>query len=821
MKYLFFILLLISFLIYFLTGIYILKKDGNSTSNKVFFSLCTVTSFWALGYAGMLIGYDICGVNIFRIIASIGWCFLHGIWLEFAIVTSNGGNYKLGYKYKILIYLFPAIFFVRNSLHEPKSVLVSTEIGWIDICPIDWMFPFLVIYFMFCILGGIFIIYRWGKNSKKNREKKQAVIINSTIFIASLLGGITNILFPVLHVDTFAWGVFFLYIPIMGIWYSIIKYKMLSITPEYVSDYIFKAVNEPIFFLEEDFFIKSFNRAAETITKYDNLKEMNFCQLIEEKDLNLKELFKINSFNNLEVNLVKKDNEIIECILSARVVYDDFKDILGIVVILYDISQRKKAERILKDYNSRLENKVRERTLKLEKSNKILQKEILDRKLAEKKIKYMVYNDILTGLPNKFYFEKHIKNIIEEYEKNNGHFAIMFLDIDNFKLVNDTLGHPKGDELLKKFADRMKTIIYENNLLARVGGDEFLLLIDNIENQEDTSYIDEILLKINKTLKEPFIIDNKEQFVTVSIGTAFYPSDGENVEIIIKNADTAMYEAKNSGKNNLKFFSSEANVKLTERIVMKNNLYRALEKNELEVHYQPQVNIRKNKIVGFEALLRWTCNGERISPGKFIPVAEDTGLIVPIGYNVIKDACKAIKGFNSIGKDRFTVAVNLSVNQLHEKDFVERVEEILDEIQLCPEYLEFEITERIAIKGNKYVFNTLNKLRKMGVKISIDDFGTEYSSLMNIKKIDIDKIKIDMQFIRGVTEQEKDAAIVSSIIDLSHNVGLTVIAEGVEKKKQLEYLKFKRCDEVQGFFYYKPMPEREIYKIIKNSVKYK
>ncbi|KGN03031.1 diguanylate cyclase [Clostridium novyi A str. 4570] len=820
MKYAFFLLLLISFLIYFLTGIYILKKDGKSTSNKVFFSLCAVTSFWALGYAGMLVGYDMRIVNFFRIVASIGWCFLHGIWLEFAIVTSKGGNYKLSHKYKGLIYLFPVIFFIRNSLHEPRSVLINTDIGWVDICPIDWMFPLLVLYFMCCILGGIFIIYRWGKNSKKNREKKQAVIINSTIFTGALLGGITNILFPVLHVDTFAWGVFFIYIPIIGIWYSIIKYKMLSITPEYVSDYIFKAVNEPIFFLEEDFSIKSFNKSAEIITKYDNLQEMNFCQLIEEKNLNLEKLFEVNAINDLEVNLVKKDNEIIECVLSARVVYDDFKDILGIVVILYDISERKKAERILKDYNIRLENKVRERTLRLEKSNKTLQKEILDRKLAEEKITYMVYNDILTGLPNKLYFEKHIKNIIEKHDKDKGHFAIMFLDIDNFKLVNDTLGHPKGDELLKKFADRMKTIIDKNNLLARVGGDEFLLLIDDIED-EDTKHIDNVFLKMNNVLKEPFIIDNKEQFITVSIGTAFYPNDGENVEIMIRNADTAMYEAKNSGKNNLKFFSSEANLKLTERIAMRNNLYRALEKDEFEVHYQPQVNIRTNKIVGFEALLRWTCNGQKISPGKFIPVAEDTGLIVPIGYNVIKSACTTIKRLNSMGKDRFTVAVNLSVNQLYEKDFVEKVDEILEEVQMCPEYLEFEITERIALKGNKDVFTTLNNLRDMGIKISIDDFGTEYSSLMNIKKIDIDKIKIDMQFIRGVTEQEKDAAIVSSIIDLSHNVGVTVIAEGVEKREQLNYLKMKRCDEVQGFFYYKPMPEREIYKIIENSVKYK
>ncbi|MCD3330889.1 GGDEF domain-containing phosphodiesterase, partial [Clostridium botulinum] len=537
--------------------------------------------------------------------------------------------------------------------------------------------------------------------------------------------------------------------------------------------------------------------------------------------LNLNKPLRKNYINNFEVNLISKDNKITECILSARIVYDDFKDILGIVIILYDISERKNVEKALRNYNIRLIKKVKQRTLKLEESNKILQKEIIYRKIAEEKIRYMLYNDELTKLPNRLYFRNYINEMLIKYKEKCGYFAIMFLGIDNFKLVNDTLGHNKGDELIKQFSNRIKEVIDDKYLFATGGGDEFLLLINNMDKEEDTETIKKILLNINNVLKEPFIIENEEQFITISVGVAFYPNDGQDEETLLKSADTAMYEAKSCGKNDLKCFSLEVRKTLIEKTIIKNNLYRALEREELEIYYQPQVDILKNKIVGFEALLRWKFNKKQIYPNKFIPIAEDTGLIVPIGYMVIKEACRTVKKWNNMTEDKFTISINISFKQLYEHNFVKKVKCILQEIDLQAEYIEFEIKERVAIKQNKDVFNTIQELKKMGIKISIDDFGTEYSSFMNIKKISIDKIKIDMQFIKNVPHEEKDLTIVSSIIDFSHNLGLKVIAEGVETKEQLDYLKYKKCDQVQGFLYYKPMPSCEIEKIIKETVENK
>lgn len=819
MTYMFFIFLLASFAIYFVTGIYILKKDEKSMTNRSFFLLCIVIGLWDFGYAFMLIAPDINTVNVFRIIASIGWCFLHGIFLQFSLSISYGEKWRMKCKYKVLLYILPTIFFIRNSLHSPEKVIVKTNIGWVDICPIDIAFSFLVAYYAICILGGAVIIYLWGKKSTKRREKKQATIMVSGIVITFILGTITNIIFPLIGVKTFAWGVFFLYIAIFCALYAIIKYKMMSITPAYVSDYIFRGVNEPIFFIDDNLIIKDANEATYNLTGYNSeeIEGKLFTELIEKSNCDFYNITKHRFISNLEVDLIKKNGQDIECILSGRIVYDDFKDMLGIVVILYDISEIKKAERILKNYNIELENKVKDRTLELEESNKILQKEIMDKKQAEEKIKYMVYNDMLTGLPNRRHFEKCINNIINS-SCHNKHFAIMFLDIDNFKFINDTLGHQMGDFLLKQFSYRMKRIVEKDDLFARVGGDEFLFLMKNINKEEDIKTIELTWENIKKLLEKPFLINDKEYFITISAGIAVYPHDGKDVNTLIKNADTAMYEAKNSGKNSLKIFSLDVKNKLTQRTSIRNNLYRALEKEEFLVYYQPQINLRTNKISGFEALLRWNFNNDYfISPGEFIPLAEDTGLIVPIGYWVIRTACETLKKWHEMCFDHLIMAVNLSVNQLLEENFVKNVTKILNEVNLSPEFLEFEVTERIALKDSEEIFNNLERFKNIGIKISIDDFGTEYSSFINMKKIPVDKIKIDMQFIKGLNKNKKDAAIVSSIIDLSHNLGLNVVAEGVEKQEQLEYLKCKKCDEIQGFIYYKPMPAMKIEEIIRNE----
>ncbi len=450
----------------------------------------------------------------------------------------------------------------------------------------------------------------------------------------------------------------------------------------------------------------------------------------------------------------------------------------------------------------------------------MIHNEIVERKIAEEKIQYMAYYDELTGLPNRRYFNEYITKYVNDIKDENRYFAIMFLDLDNFKLINDTFGHEKGDILLQQFAARMKNIIEKNNVLARIGGDEFLFLVTDLSKQVDINAINLISNKIITIFKEPFYIDGNENFSTVSIGVALYPKDGQDIETLMRNADITLYEAKHAGKNNYKICTSKSKESFMEKTKFRNSLYRALEKGELEVYYQPQIDINLNKITGFEALLRWKIEGKTfISPAEFIPIAEETGLIVPIGYWVIKTACSKLKQWHNSGFKNLSIAINLSYNQLKEKNFIGKVKEILEVIDLDPGFLEFEVTERITLRGIDENIKVLDEIKNMGIKISIDDFGTDYSSFMNIKRLPIDKIKISMDFIRGLGKNNEDSSIVNCIVDLSHNIGFTVIAEGVETKDQLEYLKNIECDEVQGYYYYKPMSHIEMEEVLNKEQK--
>jgi diguanylate cyclase (GGDEF)-like protein/PAS domain S-box-containing protein len=597
----------------------------------------------------------------------------------------------------------------------------------------------------------------------------------------------------------------------------------ISITSEYISDYIFKGVNNPIFFIDDNLDLKSVNDVAlETIGyTYNELDKAFFQTVMEINHMNINILVEKGFINNRELVFTKKDGSFLQFILSATVIYDDFKDLLGIVIILQDVSEQKEAERLLHNYNNELENKIAERTKNLEAANKVLKNEIADRISAEEKIIYMGYYDELTGLTNRRYFNENISKLIDRIKYTGKNFAIMFLDIDDFKIVNDTYGHLSGDELLKQLAARMTDIVKDGDLLARIGGDEFLILITNLSLNESNlySYILEISEKILRLIKEPILIKGKENFLTTSMGVAFYPLDGTDADTLIMNADIAMYEAKNTGKNNVKLCTDTIKNRILQKTKFRNDLYRAIEKNEMVVYYQPQVNINMNRIIGFEALLRWNYRKTNfVSPMEFIPLAEETGLIVPIGYWVIRKVCSDLNKLGLMGYHTLCAAINLSRNQLLESNFVEEVLKIVNEYNLKPNFLEFEITERITLKDDISINLNLEELKSLGFKISIDDFGTEYSSFMNLKRLNIDKIKIAMEFIQESTQNHKDASIVKSIIDLSHNLNLSIIAEGVETQEQLEFLQENKCDEVQGYLFYKPMPYEEFEAILKNEV---
>jgi diguanylate cyclase (GGDEF)-like protein len=431
---------------------------------------------------------------------------------------------------------------------------------------------------------------------------------------------------------------------------------------------------------------------------------------------------------------------------------------------------------------------------------------------SEKKQNNMTYYDQLTGLPNSILFNEKVNYAINQASYSNENLGILYLNLDFFKTVNDTKGHEVGDELIKIIAEKLLECFCESDIVARFGGDEFLILLNNISKENDVNKIISDLMSI---FKFPFIIKGQEFFVTASAGVAIYPIDGDNTDTLIKNADLALHVAKNTGKNQCLLCSSNMKDEALKVMELSNSLYHALEKNELFLYYQPQINIKTGKIEGLEALLRWdNPKFGRVPPNVFIPIAEKTGLINQIGEWVIRTACIQNKAWQDMGLTSVRMAVNLSFIQFQNAKLVDMIESILKETGMNPRFLEIEITESIAVRETAYVINILNQLKKLGATISIDDFGTEYSSLSRLKMLPIDRIKMDIEFVRGIDGTDRDQAFAEVILDLTKKLGLKLIAEGVETSSQLEFLRERMCDEVQGFYYFKPMPAENIEKIL-------
>lgn len=428
--------------------------------------------------------------------------------------------------------------------------------------------------------------------------------------------------------------------------------------------------------------------------------------------------------------------------------------------------------------------------------------------LQEQEIKRMAFYDYMTGLPNKLLFQDRVTQAVELAKRTGHALAVMFIDLDGFKAVNDTMGHQGGDQLLIKISDALLISVRKTDTVSRFSGDEFLILINHMTAMKDT------LLVANKILdifKEPFSINDQEYYITASAGIAVFPEDGEDADTLIKNADIAMFKAKENGKNRYMLCSSDMKEEALIKMQLTNSLYRALERDELFLVYQPQIDLPTNKIIGVEALLRWKHPAMGlISPALFIPLAEQTGLIGPIGEWVIKAASKQNKAWQDMGLAAIRMAVNISVIQFRNPALVNQIRQTLRETGLNPQYLELELTESVANNESTYTVDVFNDLKDLGVSISIDDFGTEYSSLNRLKMLPVDRIKLDIQFVRDICGNKKDKAIAGIIIHLAQSLNLKIIAEGVENEQQLHYLSKRKCDEVQGFYFYKPLPAKEI-----------
>ncbi len=502
-----------------------------------------------------------------------------------------------------------------------------------------------------------------------------------------------------------------------------------------------------------------------------------------------------------EMLLRRKDGSPIHCEVRAKAL--DPTDLSqGSIWISMDITARKKAENELLRTRADLEELVELRTQELRRTVLALEKKVVEQKEAEAHIQRLAHFDTLTGLPNRLLLNDRCNHALSIAQRSNQPVALIFLDLDHFKNINDSLGHRVGDEVLVELANRLKATVREQDTVSRLGGDEFILLLPDT----DAIGAAHVAKKLLQAALLPIQIEQHELTVTPSIGIALYPKDGSDLETLSKCADAAMYRAKGDGRNSYRFFTPEIQAYSERTLLLDNALRRALERQQLELYYQPQISMETGQTVGVEALLRWR-HPElgAVSPVEFIPIAESSGLILPIGEWVLRTALTQLAQWIERGMAPLTMAVNLSAVQFRHAELPQLITRILTDAALTPELLELELTESGAMTHPLEAMSVMNDLHQRGVRMSIDDFGTGYSSLSYLKRFQVYKLKIDQSFVRDITEDPDDKAIVGAIISMASSLGLKTIAEGVETEGQLAFLRARGCNEAQGYYFSRPL----------------
>jgi diguanylate cyclase (GGDEF)-like protein/PAS domain S-box-containing protein len=532
---------------------------------------------------------------------------------------------------------------------------------------------------------------------------------------------------------------------------------------------------DAVFSINESGVILQANPSTYAITGYTEreLKRLLLTSLVISVHVEIvNELFfntlQGNTKDNITCQMIHKSGEIIDVQLKMIPIVVNY-DIKGVYIIIRDITEQVRNDEVMK---------------------------------------FITFHDQLTGLPNRSSLKEDIHDVVQRSNSSKETFSFMYLDLDRFKFLNDSMGHYVGDLLLKEVAQRLTSLQSENEKISvyRQGGDEFILILENT-NRCSTHKIAESVLAL---FKSPFLLTSQEFYVTPSVGISMYPNDGQDEETLIKSADTALHRVKERGRGHFQFYSNDMQKGDSQTMLLETCLREAIEKNELILYYQPQVDLYTGEVSSFEALLRWNCGLIGfVSPADFIPLAEETGLILPIGEWVIEEVCSQLKKWNQIGFTNVSVAINLSARQFQQPNLVEIIKQSISKNDIDPSLVEIEITEG-AMQDTKETILILNRLKEIGVQISVDDFGTGYSSLSYLKRFPLNTLKIDQSFVRDVLTDNKDAAITTTIIHLAHSLGFNVVAEGVELYEQAEFLRRMECQKAQGFLFSRPIPADQI-----------
>lgn len=438
-------------------------------------------------------------------------------------------------------------------------------------------------------------------------------------------------------------------------------------------------------------------------------------------------------------------------------------------------------------------------------------RDITERVIEEARVRHDAFHDSLTQLPNRALFSDRLNQVLGRARRAGKRAALFLLDLDRFKTINDTLGHPAGDKLLIEVSRRLMSRKREGDTVARLGGDEFTLIVSELQQREDAAVVAEQLLD---TLKAPIQVDDHELHASASIGIAIFPEDGDESTSLMKSADVALYRAKELGRDNYQIFEPKLNQRAMERLILEKDLRRAIHEHEFVLYYQPQFDLKSGKIRGVEALVRWELGGDIISPAKFVPIAEECGLIVPLGRWVMRQAARQCVDFNRISHEPLRVCVNVSALQIQRPNFASEVASDLQEAGLAPQYLVVELTESALMQDPQHGSHAMQQLKQMGVGIAMDDFGTGHSSLNYLSVLPISLIKIDQSFVKNSTKRKTDASILTAIVTMGHALGLKVLAEGVETEEQAQLLRNHGCDEVQGYYFGRPIPARQLVEML-------
>lgn len=552
---------------------------------------------------------------------------------------------------------------------------------------------------------------------------------------------------------------------------------------------VLESIHESVISTDLEGNITSWNKGSRLLFGYTNEEIIGQSILkvfYENYDNTLDNIFKtLASKDNISVEsyMIKKDKKSVICDISISVSKDDNGNIDGYVGYIQDITAQKKAQSLLEKQT--------------------------------KQLAYQASHDPLTGLPNRALFKDRLSQAIKKAKRNREQFALLFIDLDQFKKINDSLGHHVGDEVLIETARRINSVLREDDSLARLGGDEFTVIITNITSLQNVSLVAQKIINI---MKDPISVSIHNLYITSSIGISIYPDDATSDLNLIKYADAAMYNAKDEGRNNYQFYSSSMTAYAFEHVVMESSLRVAIQEEQFVVFYQPQVDIHTDKMVGMEALVRWKHPSlGLVPPGKFIPIAEETGLIVEIDKLVMKSAMQQFSKWYKQGYNPGMLSLNLAMKQLNKDDFLEFLENEMKRQNFRSEWLELEVTEGQVMNNPQASIQKLKSLHEIGIEIAIDDFGTGYSSLSYLKKLPLDKLKIDQSFVRDIPDDEDDMAITKAIIALGKSLNLKLIAEGVETEEQKEFLKSHGCNYIQGYFYSRPIPSEEIELLLKTN----